>query len=59
MGLISLRIDVYNGQANKMILAVTNHDSKPYKLNYVSGQFKEVGGKEKPIRNVSLSLLCL
>jgi len=44
---------VYNGQSNKIMLSVTNHDSKPFTLNFISGQFKEVGGRERPIRNTT------
>jgi len=44
---------VINGQNNKLNVVLINHSSKVLEVKFVSGAFKEIGGKEKWIKNTT------
>jgi len=44
---------VYNGRSNKLTLLLTNHASEELTVKYISGAFREIGGKEKYLKNTT------
>lgn len=44
---------VVNGKTNPLNLVLINHSSKELTVKYVSGAFREIGGKEKYLRNTT------
>ena len=44
---------VYNGQANVINLKMVNHAKSDLSIDAISGSFREVGGKERPLGNTT------
>ena len=45
--------DVFNGRDNHVSILITNHDKRSWELTGVNGQFKQIGGAERPLRNTT------
>ena len=48
------RPDVFNGRDNHVSILVTNHDKRSWELTGLNGQFREIGGVERALRNTTL-----